>query len=97
MKLTLMATSIALPALGALALLALPGPAEAARGGGSVTACSQYGNGCQTVPVRQGRWGAEMRLKGGTWIDCRGSCIDTLREEVVDFWETQREKGGRNK
>ena len=95
MKLTLTAAGIGFSALAALALFASPGPAEVARGGGgTVTACSQYGNGCMTVPVRRGRFGPEMRLKGGTWIDCRGSCIDTLREEAVDFWETQREKGG---
>lgn len=59
---------------------------------GSVTACSRYGNGCYTAPVRQGRFGPEMRLKGGTWIDCRGSCEDALREETVDFWDTIRER-----
>ncbi len=79
--------------------LATPPPADAARrdrGAGSVTACSRYGNGCYTAPVRAGRFGPEMRLKGGTWIDCKGSCSQTLREETVDFWDTQREKyGGR--
>lgn len=59
---------------------------------GSVTACSRYGNGCYTAPVRQGRFGPEMRLRGGTWIDCRGSCEDALREETVDFWDTIRER-----
>lgn len=63
--------------------------------GGTVTACSRYGNGCVTVPVRPGRFGPEMRLKGGTWIDCKGSCKDTLREDTVDFWETLRERSGR--
>ena len=95
MRRTARLRACAFSALAALALFASPDPAEAARrGGGTVTACSQYGNGCMTVPVRAGRFGPEMRLKGGTWIDCRGSCIDTLREEAVDFWETQREKGG---
>ena len=64
------------------------------RDGGSVTACSRYGNGCYRAPVRAGRFGPEMRLKGGTWIDCEGSCIDTLREKTIDFWETQRERNG---
>lgn len=66
----------------------------AARGEGSVTVCSRYGNGCTTAPVRAGRMGLEMRLKGGTWVNCMGSCKDTLREETVDFWDTQREKHG---
>lgn len=68
-----------------------PGPGRGAYE--SVTECSRYGNGCYTALVRQGRFGPEMRLKGGTWIDCKGSCKDTLREETVDFWETQRERG----
>lgn len=66
-----------------------------ARSGGTVTACSRYGNGCYTAPVRPGRFGPEMLLKGGTWIDCKGSCKDTLREETVDFWETLRERSSR--
>ena len=61
---------------------------------GSVSVCSRYGNGCYSAPIRHGRFGLEMRLKGGTWIDCKGSCKDTLREETIDFWDTQRERGG---
>ena len=59
-----------------------------------VTSCSRYGNGCASAPVRAGRFGIEMRLKGGTWIDCKSDCRQTLREETVDFWDTQREKNG---
>jgi hypothetical protein len=29
-------------------------------------------------------------MPGGTWIGCKGSCRDTLRDETVDFWEIQR-------
>ena len=57
-----------------------------------VSVCSSYGNGCYSATVRRGRFGPEMRLKGGTWIDCRGDCRETLREETVDFWETQNDK-----
>jgi hypothetical protein len=87
-----------------LATLALGGAAHARSplrkpdGMGSVTACSRYGNGCYTAPLRAGKLGPEMGLKGGTWIDCKGDCSNTLREETVDFWDTQREKtpsGGR--
>lgn len=88
------ATLLALSALGALPVLAA-GPAEAAAKGGTVTACSRYGNGCYTAPVRPGQFGPVMRLKNGTWIDCKGSCKDTLREETVDYWDTLREKSGR--
>lgn len=59
---------------------------------GYVVACSRFGNGCYKAPVRNSAWGQEMRLKGGTWIDCRGDCRETLREETVDFWETQNDK-----
>ena len=64
----------------------------ASRDRGQVTSCSAYSNGCLTVPVRQGRYGLEMRTRGGNWIDCRGDCRETLRQEVLDFWETQQEK-----
>ena len=37
----------------------------------------------------QGR--LEVRLPGGTWIECGRSCADTLRRETVDFW---RNHGG---
>ncbi|HWE16987.1 MAG TPA: hypothetical protein VG758_07380 [Hyphomicrobiaceae bacterium] len=54
---------------------------------GYVTAESRYGYGSITGPVRvsaQGR--REVRLPGGTWIECRRSCANTLRQETVDFW-----------
>lgn len=80
-------------ALTSLAVAFLAVVAGAARAGEElVTACSRYGNGCYSAPVRAGKFGPEMRLKGGTWIDCRGDCRTTLREETVDFWETQQEK-----
>lgn len=59
---------------------------------GTVTACSSYGEGCYTAPVRQTRLGPQMRLKGGMWIYCEGDCRDTLRRETVDFWHDQRER-----
>ena len=58
----------------------------------AVKACSAWGNGCLIAPVRQGRFGLEAQLKSGTWIDCRGDCRETIRQEVLDFWETQNEK-----
>lgn len=58
---------------------------------GYVTTCSTYGNGCTSAPVRRGRNGYEFQLPGGTWIECRRNCRNALREDSVDFWETQRE------
>ena len=76
-----------------VSLAAVAAVADAApRQRGTVVACSRYGNGCYEAPTRQGRFGPEMRLKGGTWIDCRGDCREALRQETVDFWDTQREK-----
>jgi hypothetical protein len=78
--------SVVLPLLAAL-------PADAGnKSGRMITTCSEYGNGCYTGPVRQGRYGPMIRLKGGTWIDCRGDCRQAVREESLDFWETQNDK-----
>jgi hypothetical protein len=62
--------------------------------GDTVTVDSRYGHGTVSGPVRQGsRGNAEVRLPGGTWLDCGRSCSETLRRESVDFWES---RGGRN-
>lgn len=79
---------------GAVLTASLPGAAEARPRGevvGHVKTCSTYGNGCTTAPVRRGRNGYEFRMPGGTWIECRQDCRQALRQETVDFWETQRE------
>lgn len=83
----------------ALVLVALayplgPGAEAASRRGGEdgVTSCSRYGNGCRTVAVRSGRNGLEYRSPGGSWIECRRDCREAVREDVIDFWETLREK-----
>ena len=84
-----------LAAVGLAGIATLP-VAAAERGAapapGFVTAESNYGNGTVRGPVRrtpQGR--LEVRLPGGTWIECGFSCADTLRRESVDFW---RNHGG---
>jgi len=52
-----------------------------------VTAESRYGGASITAPVRSGPQGRlEVRLPGGTWLECGRSCSDTLRRETVDFW-----------
>ncbi len=56
---------------------------------GEVTAESRYGK-LETVsgPVRRkGQDRLEVRLPGGTWIECTQSCSETLRRQTVDFWE----------
>ena len=60
-------------------------------GRSQVSVCGTYNRACTSAPVRRGRNGYEIRLPGGSWIECRANCRDTLREETVDFWETQRE------
>jgi hypothetical protein len=55
---------------------------------GYVTAESRYGTATVTGPVRYGPAGRlEVRLPGGTWIECGRDCRDTLRRETVDFWK----------
>ena len=83
--------------VGVVALLAVPAAmadrlTARERAAGRVTACSTYGEGCYTGPVRQTRLGPQVRLKGGTWIDCEVDCRDTLRRATVDFWHDQRER-----
>jgi hypothetical protein len=52
-----------------------------------VTAESRYSSATITAPVRAGHKGRlEVRLPGGTWVECRQSCSDTLRRETIDFW-----------
>ena len=86
--------------LGVVALSAvLAAPAEAQRRAaagatlGYATAESRYGNGKPVSgPVRRGSHGRlEVRLPGGTWMECGRSCSDTLRRETVDFWRANRD------
>ena len=76
--------------LATLTLAAVASPMLAAgttkRSAGTVEACSRFGKGCTSAPVRQTTRGPEIRLPGGTWISCAGNCKDTLRDETVDFW-----------
>jgi hypothetical protein len=54
---------------------------------GYVTAESRYSSETITAPVRTSAHGRrEVRLPGGTWIECRRSCANTLRQETIDFW-----------
>jgi hypothetical protein len=65
---------------------------------GEVTAQSRYGN-PQTVtgPVRRkGKDRLEVRLPGGTWIECTRSCSETLRRQTVDFWQNYGGAGNLN-
>jgi hypothetical protein len=61
-----------------------------------ITVESRYGTQTASGPVRRGPQGRlEVRLPGGTWIECAQSCHDTLRRETVDFWQEKgRPKSG---
>ena len=52
-----------------------------------VVAESNFGHGTVAGPVRRGARNFEVRLPGGTWVDCGRSCTDTLRRQSVDLWE----------
>ena len=62
--------------------------------GGYVVAESRFGNGTVSGPVRPARYGWQVRLPGGTWVDCRRSCSETLRVETVDFWQSNAAGSG---
>lgn len=99
-------TAAALLIAGAAASL-VPAAAWAGQYLGYVTAESRYGNGTVRGAVRQGPYGLQVRIPGGTWLDCRRQgwlfdrnrpCSETLRRQTVDFWETQHEnRGGTDK
>jgi hypothetical protein len=42
--------------------------------------------------VRHGPTGDQVRLPGGTWLNCEITCEYTLRRTSVDFWEDQQNK-----
>ncbi|MEL6373509.1 MAG: hypothetical protein AAFR04_06025 [Pseudomonadota bacterium] len=68
------------------------GPASSTGSGIFVTAHSWYGRGSLRGEVREGRRRQlQVRLPGGTWIDCERACSDTLRRNSLDFWENVRE------
>lgn len=54
-----------------------------------VTAVSDYGHGRVSGPTRPSRFGYQVRLPGGSWVDCRGSCAEELRVQTVDFFEAK--------
>ncbi len=84
-----------LMAIAVLTIVGTPVVAQSGRSSGMVTGCSQFGKGCVSGPTRAGRFGREVRLPGGTWIGCAGSCAETLRNETVDFWaKRDAERGG---
>jgi hypothetical protein len=63
-------------------------------GYGYVTAESRYTSATITAPVRYGPHGRlEVRLPGGTWLECGLSCRDTLRRETIDFWWSRDPRG----
>jgi len=50
---------------------------------------SHHGKGEVIVPVREGRFGPQVRLPGGSWVDCEITCEYTVRRLSLDFWEGQ--------
>ncbi|HXF54948.1 MAG TPA: hypothetical protein VNK52_12560 [Hyphomicrobiaceae bacterium] len=69
--------------------------AKSADGYEWVTATSAYYGAARSIsaPTRPSKWGREVRLPGGSWIDCAGDCRDKLRESTIDFWEEQNNRG----
>jgi hypothetical protein len=94
----MMASRLLMSALAGLVVAAAPGAADAQSAReireGRVSVCSTYGNGCATVPIRRAKYDYELRMPSGSWVSCRQDCKSALREEVLDFWETLRERSG---
>jgi hypothetical protein len=52
-----------------------------------ITAYSRFGNGQISSVVRRApKWGWQVQLPRGGWVDCRRSCEETLRVQTVDFF-----------
>lgn len=85
-------------ALSAVVALAATVPAQSQSvreiKAGRVNVCSIYGNGCASAPIRPIASDFEFQMPGGSWVRCRQDCKSALREEVLDFWETLRERSG---
>lgn len=90
----LAASAVAIAATGLLTATPSTAKSRPDRPGRAVTSCSHYGNGCRTFAVRRGQNGLEYLSPGGNWIECRLDCREAVREDVVDFWETLRERTG---
>ena len=79
-----------LAAVTAIFLLStLSGPADARRdrdGYRWITAESQFDFRTISAPVRSGPVGPQVRLPGGTWLNCEYSCEYTLRANTLDFF-----------
>ena len=94
-----MTSSLKFSALAALAALVCGSAVAEAQSKrevreGRVSTCSIYGNGCATAAIRPIASDYEFRMPSGTWVRCRKDCKSALREEVLDFWETLRERSG---
>jgi hypothetical protein len=101
MREPLLAVMAVLMLAGSGGVLVAPAEAQSRREPGPkyayVTAESRYSGASITAPVRMGPQGRlEVRLPGGTWLECGRSCSDTLRRETVDFWQNHegRPRGG---
>ncbi len=93
-----MVSRVTLSAIAGLMMAAAPGTVDAQSARevreGRVSTCSTYGNGCATARIRPIASDYEFRMPSGTWVRCRQDCKSALREEVLDFWETLRERSG---
>jgi hypothetical protein len=84
--------------VGGLAAVESADAASRQRGpdrGGYVVAESRWGHGTVRGAVRPSARGWQVRLPGGTWVDCvRNRCSETLRLETVDVFERMEGKDG---
>ena len=87
-RVLLVTTALSTLAVGTVALVAAAEAQPRRERYVYITAESRYSGASVTAPVRAGPKGRlEVRLPGGTWLECGRSCSDTLRRETVDFWK----------
>ena len=56
--------------------------------GSIVVAHSEFGNGSVRGRVRHTPKGRQVQTPGGNWLYCSRSCAETLRVNMVDFWQS---------
>ena len=66
--------------------------AQAMSGKSHVTVKSHYSNGTVVAASRKRGNHYEVRLPGGSWLDCAGDCREEYRRKWLDLRETRNER-----
>jgi hypothetical protein len=79
-------------AISPFAVFASPANADRyPRGTGYAVGCSIFAtNHCVRAATRQTSRGTQYRTRGGNWVWCGNDCGETIRRDVIDFWDEQQ-------